>query len=176
MSGACPPPAGRSSARIGAGRNLPKRASHRFVERLMPLRMSLILESRLSVFLSGIAVGTIGTFLALNLVSPGPGHMAEDFATVASDDPTSSTKKRETSSAERAPDSPTQPELSNETPTTDDEFSTPVVTTENFEFDVERSATPGFKPSAHVAVPVSDARNLKTSWKMRTGRTLWHRH
>jgi hypothetical protein len=33
----------------------------------MPLRRSLIFGSRLSVFLIGIAVGTIGTILALNL-------------------------------------------------------------------------------------------------------------
>lgn len=119
--------------------------------------MSLILESRLSVFLIGIAVGTVGTFLALNLVSPDAGDMAQDFATVASDHPTSLTKKQETSSAARAQESATPPDLSNETAKTDDEFSAPVAVMQNVESDVEGRATPGFKPIAHVAVPVSDA-------------------
>jgi hypothetical protein len=107
--------------------------------------------------LIGIAIGTIGTILALNLFFPDPKNMDEDPATVSADSPTFSAETQESSSAPRAQESATGAELSIETPEAVDEFSAPIGAVQNFESDIGKSAAPEPEPGEHVAVPVSDA-------------------
>jgi hypothetical protein len=112
---------------------------------------------RLSVLLIGIAIGTIGTVLALNLFFLDPKHMDEDPATVSADSPTFSAETQESSSAPRAQESATGAELSIETPKAVDEFSAPIGAVQNVESDIGKSAAPERKPNGYLSVPVSDA-------------------